>query len=91
METVEQVKKYKKLLKACEKARLNLKEFEVSLVGNCEHPDEFCHIRDEDADDGYGHWWKNTIKTCVCGERWIKYVKEWSRIEPVWPTKVQSE
>lgn len=90
METVEQIKKYKRLLKACEKARKNLTEFRGSLAGNCEHPDEFCSIHQEDADDGYGRWWKNTIKTCICGAQWIKYVDRWSACGN-WPTKVQSK
>lgn len=88
---MEAVKQYKKLVKASTKAYQNLRDFRVSLVGNCTHPDEFCQVHDEDADDGYGKWWKNTIKTCICGARWIKYVDKWSAIGPIWPTKVEKE
>jgi hypothetical protein len=90
MGTIEQVKQYKKLLKASEKAYIDIVKFKISLVGNCEHPDEFCHTYEEDNDDGYGKWWKTTLKKCICGKRWTKYPDGWREVDAVWPTKVHS-
>lgn len=83
---METVKQYNKLLKAFKKAHKNLMDFRKSLVGQCTHPEEFCQTHERDFDNGYGKWGKDTIKTCLCGARWVKYIEKWQEVGPVWPT-----
>jgi len=70
------VAKYDSLIKKQNKLYKELKDL-TKEANKIKCPHTRFYIRDEDRDNGYGKWWKVTIKTCkICHKSFDEYGHE---------------
>ncbi len=62
-------KKYESFTNRRMKLVKDQQEFKEFVVSICHHPEKYLHRWQDDADDGYGRWWKVNHCSClVCGK-----------------------